>query len=384
MHILVVNPGSSSMKLAVVAQPGDALVAAEDLDRGADATRHVGGGEDLEAALQRLGVASIDAVGYRVVHGGAHQDAAVVDDGLVAEIDRLDALAPLHNAVGAAAIRDVRARLGGVPHVACFDTAFHATLPLAARTYAIPADWLERFGIRRYGFHGLSVRWAIERAAARLDRDAGDLHLVVAHLGSGASVTAVRNGASAATSMGMTPLEGLVMGTRSGSIDPGIVLHLLRQGVGIEALADGLSHGGGLAALSGGTAGMRELESSANAGDERARLAIDVFVARAAAEIGAAATALDRLDALVFTGGIGARSAAVREAICNRLGSLGVRASTMTGAADGRLAEGSAPAVLVVTAREEIIIARDVFRLLSGGRAAPAGARIDRGPARTL
>lgn len=365
MRILVVNAGSSSLKLSVVVQPGDALEGAEELDRGADATRHAGGGDDLAAALERLRASSVDAVGYRVVHGGEHHEPTVADDQLVAEVERLEALAPLHNAVAAAAIRDLRERLPDIPHVACFDTAFHASLPRVARTYALPVEWVERFGIRRYGFHGLSVRWATERAGILLGRDAGELHLVVAHLGSGASVTAVRDGASAATSMGMTPLEGLVMGTRSGSIDPGIALHLLRQGIGQEELSEGISHGGGLAALSGGTAGMRELESAATAGDDRARLAIEVFVARAAAEVAAAATALDRLDVLVFTGGIGARSAHVREAICRRLAPLGVTELADRGGADDRLVATGSPAVAVVTAREEVVIARDVVRLVT-------------------
>jgi len=365
MRILVVNAGSSSLKLSVVVQPGDELAGATELDRGADATRHAGAADDVAAALDRLGATSVDAVGYRVVHGGEHHAPSLVTDALVAEIERLDALAPLHNAVAAAAIRDLRERLPDVPHVACFDTAFHATLPRESRTYALPLEWVERFGIRRYGFHGLSVRWATERSAVLLDRDPGDLQLVVAHLGSGASVTAVRDGASVATSMGMTPLEGLVMGTRSGSIDPGIALLLLRQGIGPEELAEGISHAGGMAALSGGTAGMRELEASAAAGDDRARLAIEVFVARASAEIAAAATALQRLDGLVFTGGIGARSASVRVAICARLGALGVSAPSDPGGDDDRLLSTGSPAVAVIAAREEVVIARDVAQLVT-------------------
>ena len=365
MRILVVNAGSSSLKLSVVVQPGDELAGAEELDRGADATRHPGGGDDLQAALGRLGAASVDAVGYRVVHGGEHHDPSLADDELVAEIDRLDALAPLHNAVAAAAMRDLRERLPDIPHVACFDTAFHATLPRAARTYALPPTWVERFGIRRYGFHGLSVRWATERAAIMLGREPSDLQLVVAHLGSGASVTAVRDGASVATSMGMTPLEGLVMGTRSGSIDPGIVLHLLRGGIGTEELSEGLSHEGGLAALAGGRAGMRELEAAAAGGDDAARLAIAVFVARAAAEIAASATALERLDALVFTGGIGARSAPVRSAICERLQPLGVPVPSDDGGGGDHVVATGRTAVAVVGAREEIVIARDVARVVT-------------------
>ena len=370
MRVLVVNAGSSSLKLSLLDDSDEAPVAETEIDLGADATR-AGGFDGLDEALAHMGAADAIAVGHRVVHGGGRTAATLVDDALVAEVDALDELAPLHNRVAAAAIREMLARMPDVPHVACFDTAFHASLPDAASRYALPDEWVERFGLRRYGFHGLSVAWSAERAAALLGRSPGELGIVVAHLGSGASVTAVQGGRSVATSMGMTPLEGLVMGTRSGSVDPGILLHLLRHDVSVEELEDGIAHRAGLLALYG-PGGMRAIEAAADAGDPRARSALDVFVARAAAEIGAAATALERHDALVFTGGIGENSATVRGAIVDRLRPLGVPAARKAAAGDAVLAIGP-PAVLVVEAREDLVIAREVRAVLSHDEPPAAG-----------
>ncbi|HEX7225056.1 MAG TPA: acetate/propionate family kinase [Candidatus Limnocylindria bacterium] len=367
MRILVVNAGSSSLKLSIVGDDEEREDAVE-LSRGSDASRERRDDHaELREALGRLTADGVAAVGHRVVHGGGRHAPALVSDELLEEIDGLDALAPLHNRVAADAIRRVQDLLPDVPHVACFDTAFHAGLPLVARTYALPDAWVDRLGIRRHGFHGLSVRWAVERAADLLGRDASELGLVVAHLGSGASVTAVEDGRSVATSMGMTPLEGLVMGTRSGSVDPGILLALLRDGVDVDELEDGIAHRSGLVALSRDTSDVRALEARAATGDERARLALDVFAARAAAEIAAAATALRRLDALVFTGGIGWHAARVRAAICERLSTL--RVPLADGAEDAgpdaadRVLVPPAehrPALIAVRAREDLVIARDV------------------------
>ncbi|HET9416606.1 MAG TPA: acetate/propionate family kinase [Candidatus Limnocylindria bacterium] len=363
MRILVANAGSSSLKLSLLDDRGLEPVADAELDLGADATR-AGGFNGLEAALDRVQATSADAVGHRVVHGGPRTAPAMVDDALLTEIEALDDLAPLHNAVAAAAIRELRRRLPSVPQVACFDTTFHASLPAAASRYALPADWVERFGIRRYGFHGLSVAWSVKRVAALLDRPLGELGIVVAHLGSGASVTAVLGGRSVATSMGMTPLEGIVMGTRSGSVDPGILLHLLRHGVGLEELEEGVAHRGGLLALHG-SGGMRALEANSAAGDTRAHEALDLFVTRAAEGIAAAATALRQLDALVFTGGIGENSATVRGRICERLAVLGIRPpESVEPGEDGVLVPGP-PAVAVVRAREDVVIARQVRELVT-------------------
>ena len=224
------------------------------------------------------------------------------------------------------AIRAAREALPGRPHVAVFDTAFHATLPEIARRYPVPDRWTTSFGVRRYGFHGLSVAWSTERAAVLLGRRPKDLGLVVAHLGNGCSVTAVLAGRSVATSMGMTPLEGLMMGTRAGSIDPGIVLRLLREGsLDLDELAEDLDHHAGLLGVSGSTSDVRQLTAAAAAGDEAAALALAMFADRAAAGIAAAATALPHLDAIVFTGGIGAYAGATRAAIAERLAVISVR-----------------------------------------------------------
>lgn len=373
MHVLVLNAGSSTLKASLLA------------DDGATLADHVAawppGGDDTAAALDAVravldAVPRPDAVGHRVVHGGPkYRDPAPVDDTLLAEVERLDELAPLHNHRAALVMRAGRDLLPRVPHVACFDSAFHATLPEQAWRYALPEPWIEAHAIRRYGFHGLSVAWAVGRTAELLGRSIEELGIVVAHLGSGCSVTAVLGGRSVATSMGYTPAEGLVMGTRSGSVDPGILLHLLRHGVSRDELAEGLAERSGLVGL-GGTADMRAIVARDAAGDARARRALDVFAHAAAAGIAAVATALPRLDALVFTGGIGEHAASVRTEITRRLAVLGAPAALDAGSDDAVLAAGP-PAVVVVRAREDRVIAAAVRRVVSRPMAlgdAPAGA----------
>lgn len=369
MRVLVLNPGSSSLKGSLVAVPGDETVATDEVDWGADATSR----SDRAAGVERL-VADLcggrppDAVGYRVVHGGERfREPVIVDDGVIEAIDQLAAIAPLHNPVAAETIRAGRAALPDVPHVACFDTAFHATLAEEAWRYPLPDAWIARHGLRRYGFHGLSVEWSVGRASALLGRPVADLRLVVAHLGSGASVTAVSGGRSVDTSMGFTPLEGLMMGTRAGSIDPGILLHLLRAGTPLDELADGLDHRSGLVAVSASEGGAREIEAAAEFGDDRAQLALDMFARRAAAGIAGAATALDRLDAIVLTGGIGENSASIRAAITARLGVLGIAPAQGATTDDAILsAADAAVAVIRVRAREDLVIARSVAALREG------------------
>ena len=338
--ILVLNAGSSSLKASVVEPTTAETVVRTEVRVGDDATRAEGWEQVLEGALSDLDVSGVRAVGHRVVHGGERFRAPVlVDDDVLTAIDALAELAPLHNPIAAASIRAARSRLPDLPHVACFDTAFHATLPEAAWRYPVPERWWRDWGVRRYGFHGLSVAWSVRRAAELLARPASDLRLVVAHLGSGCSVSAVDGGRSVATSMGMTPLEGLMMGTRAGSIDPGILLALVRAGrLTVDELADALDHRSGLLGVAG-TADMRAIVERARLGDADARLAIELFVGRAAAGIAAAATALPALDALVFTGGIGEHATSVRDAIVKRLAVVRV------------------PAVLTVEAREDLVIA---------------------------
>jgi acetate kinase len=367
MRVLVLNPGSSSLKASLVDMPGERVLASAEADWGADATGHADRAADVDRLAGELGATAPDAVGYRVVHGGDRfQSPTVVDDDVLAGIADLAVLAPLHNAIASETIAAGRARFPRTPHVACFDTAFHRTLPPETARYALPHAWIERYRLRRFGFHGLSVEWAVERSGQLLDRPPEEVELVVAHLGSGCSVTAVRAGRSVATSMGFTPLEGMVMGTRAGSIDPGILLHLLRDGVSVDDLADGLEHRSGLLGMSRRTASVRELETAAQRGDETARGALAVFAASAAAWIGAMATSLERLDALVFTGGIGEHSALVRSAVCAHLGVLGVTdPDDRAGDRDGLLsAPGQTPAVLRIASREELTIARAVARTL--------------------
>ena len=290
---------------------------------------------------------------HRVVHGGPRFREPVVVDAAVREaIHELEALAPLHNVPALRGIDQAQRALPGVPHVAVFDTAFHATIPEEASTYALPARWREEWGIRRYGFHGLSVQWAAERVPVP--------RLVVCHLGGGSSVTAVRDGRSVDTTMGLTPLEGVPMTTRSGSVDPGALLYLLRErGVPAGELGDALEHRSGLAALSdGGSGDVREASP----------LALSVFTYRVAGAVAAQAVALGGLDALVFTAGIGERSAPVRAAVCARLGFLAVALDEERNA-DAEpdcdvSADGAGVRTHVIRAREELVAARAARALL--------------------
>jgi acetate kinase len=289
------------------------------------------------------------------------------DPALLASLTELADLAPLHNPPAVAILRAALSRWPDVPQVACFDTAFHTALPAAARIYPLPWSWYEEWGIRRYGFHGLSVEWSLARAGELLGRPADELWLVVAHLGGGCSVTAVAAGRSVDTSMGYTPLEGLMMGTRAGSVDPGILLEVLAdRDVSLPDLTDALLHRSGLLAI-GNSSGARELESRAATGDERAALALAMFARHAAAGIAAAATALPSFDALVFTGGIGEHSGLLRSAITARLGALGVEPlSESSVGEDGVLSEPKARvAVVRIEAREDVVIARAATTLLA-------------------
>src|SRR5438034_5356495 len=327
MRVLVLNAGSSSLKASVIDTASDATLRESMMswhsDASAAASRREAATSLVADSTRRTG--SLHAVGYRVVHGGsAFTEPIRVAGGVLEQIEALDELAPLHNHLAVETIRAATRLLPNVDHVACFDTAFHSVLEEEAWRYPLPRDWQARWGIRRFGFHGLSVSWAVERAALLLGRPVAALGLVVAHLGSGSSVTAVAGGKSVATSMGFTPLEGLMMGTRSGSVDPGILLHVLRNGMTVGQLAGALEHHSGLLAVSGRTADVAELERAAADGDEKAALALAIYVRRAAEGIGTASTSLKKLDALVFTGGIGEHAGSVRTAICARLSVLGI------------------------------------------------------------
>jgi acetate kinase len=340
LAVLVVNAGSSSLKLRLLGDD-DSLVASWDLEP--------------EAELPRLD--AVDAVGHRVVHGGTRFHEAVrLDPGVIEELRALTDLAPLHQPKSLTAIEAVSRVLPGVPAFACFDTAFHASIPPPAATYALPREWRERYPLRRFGFHGLSHAYAARRA--------GEQRVVSCHLGAGASLCAVSAGVSVDTTMGFTPLEGLVMATRSGSVDPGLLVWLLEhEGMTPHDLAARLEHGSGLVGLAG-TADMREVLARVASGDSEAELALDVYVHRLRAGIASMAAAMDGLDALVFTGGVGENAAVVRFRACDGLGFLGVALDERANAAASGDAEvgaaGAAVRTLVVTAREDLEIARQV------------------------
>ena len=361
MRILVVNAGSSSLKLSLV---DNGTTAAEEdlpLSRGQFEPSAVA------SVLGRLGGDTADAVGHRVVHGGRQFVAAVLlDDAVRKKLDDLVDLAPLHQPKSLAGIDAVSQVLPGIPAVACFDTAFHAGMPAAAATYALPPEWRKRWDLRRYGFHGLSHAYATRRVSELLGHVPA--RLVVCHLGSGASLAAVRDGRSVDTTMGFTPLEGLVMGTRSGSVDPGLVLWLAdHAGTPPAELAATLDNRSGLLGLAG-TADMREVQARAAGGDSAAGLALDVYLHRLRGLIASMAAALEGLDTLVFTGGVGEHAAGIRARAANGLGFLGVGLDEGRNArADGDTditAAGAAVRAFVVAAREDMEIARQVREVL--------------------
>jgi acetate kinase len=363
VRVLVVNAGSSSLKVSLVG---------EDDQVGAEQEFEVAGGQlddaKLDAAVRRMG--EVDAVGHRVVHSGPRYPSSVrIDPEVIHYLIAISDLAPLHipaSLSGMAAMRELMPR---VPAVACFDTAFHARMPAAASTYAIPLEWRQRFGVRRYGFHGFSHAYAARRAAQMLNSPGTGLKVVTCHLGSGASVAAVWGGRSMDTTMGFTPLEGLVMATRSGSIDPGLVLWLQKHtGMGAAEMMDTLDRHSGLEALAG-TGDMRDLLEKLSTGDEDARLAFDVYIHRLRACIASMAAAMAGIDVLVFTGGVGEHAAAVRAAAVSGLRFLGVEIdpalnANAEGDADVSAVSAAVP-TLVVKAHEDIEVAREVRRVLS-------------------
>jgi acetate kinase len=366
VRVLVVNAGSSSLKLTLLDER-DATIEARELP----APGAVVDAQELRTAL-RSPLGKVDAIGHRIVHGGARFTTAVrMDADVEAQLRELVDLAPLHQPKSLMALDAVTAALPDVPAVACFDTAFHANLPSAAATYALPAAWRERWGLRRYGFHGLSHAWVARRALQMLGRDASQLRIVSCHLGAGASLCAIRDGRSLDTTMGFTPLEGLVMATRSGSVDPGMLLWLLEhERLSADELADALEHRSGLLGLAG-SADMREILARSDAGDRSAILALDVYVHRLRAGIAAMAAALGGIDALVFTGGVGERASDVRAKTVAGLDFLGVsfdpdRNERASGDSDISAAVGRVR-TLVIVAREDLEIARQVRGVLTGG-----------------
>jgi acetate kinase len=339
VRTLTVNAGSSSLKLALV----------EDGERVAEEEVPARGGDFDAARLRQVAERGFDCSSHRIVHGGARfTEATVVDDEVRAALEELVELAPLHTKAALAGLDAVRELAPDRPAIACFDTSFHAELPEAARTYALPWDWIERFGLRRYGFHGLNHGYVAREAAKQAGRPLSELRIVSCHLGAGASLCAIAGGRSVDTTMGFTPLEGLVMATRSGSVDPGLLIWLQRQrGITADELDDALEHRSGVAGLSGLSGDMRELIEAVDGGNDRARLAYAVYVHRLRGQIAAMVAAAGGIDVLVFTGGIGEHSARVRDDTCAGLTPI----------------EGAR--VLVIEAREDLELASQAAAVVS-------------------
>jgi acetate kinase len=363
--VIVLNAGSSSLKASLLST-GDTVASALELERWDGSADNPELTRFLTAAARGASV-----VAHRVVHGGsAFRDAVLIDDSVIDAISRLTDLAPLHQPRALSGIRAARRLLPRMPAVACFDTAFHAGMPDAAARYALPEAWVQRFGLRRFGFHGLSHGYAARRAAEMVGRDLASLRIVSCHLGAGASLAAVRGGRSVDTTMGFTPLEGLVMATRSGTVDPGLITWLLGPGrLGLDEVAAGLEESSGLAGLSGVPTGdVRDVQRAGADGHRAARLAIEVYLHRLRREIAAMAAAMNGLDMLVFTGGIGEHNPAIRAEAAEGLGFLGVRIDPERNAATADAVISSpddAVLAVVITAREDIEMARQARQVLA-------------------
>jgi acetate kinase len=362
-RVLVVNAGSSTLKLAVI--DDSAARVSETIDTAGGQADD----EQLRAFINEHG--PYDAAGHRIVHGGAEFTAPVVIDAdVLQQLHALTDLAPLHQPRSLAALSSVSQLLPQVPAVACFDTAFHAHMPAAASTYALPAEWRSRWPLRRFGFHGLSHAYASRRVAELMSRGRRELRIVTCHLGAGASLAAVSGGRSVDTTMGFTPLEGLVMATRSGSVDPGLVLWLQEHaGLPSAQILAGLEHRSGLLGLAG-TGDMKRVLDHEAAGDEDAKIAVAVYLHRLRSGIAAMAAAMNGLDALVFTGGVGEHEPAIRARAAAGLDFLGVSVDDKSNQeAEPEMeitgAEGAAR-TWVVAAREDLEIVRQVGRALRG------------------
>jgi acetate kinase len=394
MKVLVINAGSSSVKYYLYQMPQADVLARGSVERiGEKASKltHVFGGRtftrsvntaDVDAAVHLVldtlvagegevldDISEVGAVGHRVVHGGEEFTGSVlIDEHVIASIEKFADLAPLHNPPNLAGIRAVAAKLPGVTQVACFDTAFHTTIPKVAYLYGLPYELYEKYGIRRYGFHGISHRYVARRVAALMGRGKYDVNVITCHLGNGCSITAVKGGRSVDTSMGFTPLEGVPMGTRSGDLDPAILFYLADKGRDAQALKILCNKQSGLLGISGLSNDIRNLLQLSAEGHERATLAIDVFCYRIRKYIGAYAAVLEPLDAIAFTGGIGENAVQLREQICCGMSQLGVQLDrTANQAVVGQEAQisavGSPVRVFVIPTNEQLAIAKDTYEL---------------------
>ncbi len=374
MSILVINAGSSSLKAVVL----DSESLAEHTSVNLEIDPHTGDfqeavGEAIDKIENKLpnGLSALTAVGHRVVHGGSTFRSAVeITPAVVREIESLSDLAPLHNPGALAALKAASRLVADCSHFAAFDTAFFAELPETSHIYPLPYAWYKEWGIRRFGFHGLSHAYCAHQAQALLQDTPAKQRIIVCHLGSGCSASAIDSGQPVATTMGFTPLEGLMMGTRSGSIDPGLILHLLvHKGFDANDLSNVLNRESGLAGISGVSSDLREIIDAANAGNSQAQLAIDMFVERIVATIGAFIATLGGVEALIFTGGIGENSPLIRKRVCKRLSYFSCHLDSdknLRGVTNEDLSEPHATVkVFVVKAREDVQIAREILALMA-------------------
>jgi len=404
MKILVLNCGSSSLKFQLLEMEGE-----QALDRGiverigqpGAGIHYTGDGgkvhreaeiADHEAAISLIfdllldgthgvltGMDEIDGIGHRVVHGAEHfSESALISEEMIEAVRECIQFAPLHNPPNLTGIEAAARVCADIPQVGVFDTSFHSRMPRESYLYALPYELYEKLGIRRYGFHGTSHRYVMRRAAKLLDRDVAQLKVITCHLGNGASVAAIDGGTSVDTSMGFTPLEGLVMGTRCGDLDPAILPYLMKHDHLDPAEMDSLlNKKSGLLGITGGTNDMREIEEQAAAGSERHQLALDIFCRRVKKYVGAYAAVLGGADVIVFTGGIGENSPEVRRRVSEGLGYMGVRIDDRANeAGETRISLDQPPqgvAVMVIPTNEELAIARDTAAIVAQGRAAASG-----------
>ena len=396
MKVLVFNCGSSSIKFKLFQMPDEQVLADGSIQRvgSDDATASMISARGVIKLEQSIldypagfamirsmlthpesgpldSLEAVGACGHRVVHGGeAFSGSMFIDADLEAGIEEVSDLAPLHNPPNLTGIREARRMFGDIPQIACFDTAFHHSIPQTAFRYAIPEDLYSKHHVRRYGFHGISHQFVARRAAELLGKHKYEVNVITCHLGNGSSITAVRDGHSVDTSMGLTPLEGLVMGTRSGDLDPGVLFFLHRKGYSTATLDTLLNKASGLLGVSGSSNDVRDLEEKASAGDERAALALDIFAYRIKKYIGAYMAVLNRVDAIVFTGGIGENGALMRARILADMDQLGIsidqqqNQERLKGPAEIQAA-GSQIKVFVIPTNEELAIARDTFKMTS-------------------
>lgn len=387
--VLVINCGSSSAKLALYDSPNaekpiltalaERLVveknstiklkgAVNELIALGDHANHR---QAIEAFIQHAGerINHLSGIGHRVVHGGeAFKHSTLLTTDSIEQLKPLSALAPLHNPANIQGLELCQELFSNVPQVAVFDTSFHQTIPETTYLYATPLNWYQDYGVRRYGFHGISYRYVLAETAKRLNKPVEDIQVVIAHLGNGCSASAIRNGASVDCTMGLTPLEGLVMGTRTGDIDPGLIEHMLRSSdLSFEEIMHQLNRQSGLKGLSGLGNDMRTLLEAEAQGNQRAKLAIDIFCFRAARQFAALSTSLSHLDAVVFTGGIGENAAPVRERILAQWQimqfGLDPELNQANGNSQGRITLPNSPLALVVPTDEERLIALDTYQL---------------------